>query len=105
MPGGRSYMRGAGVVPDREICRIGKVDQVGKCGAADEIDRTGASGTDLAGERFLARSANNNRESIGCVEQPSGQLAIALCRPTLCRVARRGAGNQQKETAPVEPGR
>ena len=80
-------MRGAGVVPNGENGRVGKIDQSGNPGAADEIDRNGASCTDFGRDWLLAPRADDNWRSTGCLEQALGQLGIAPRGPTLGRVA------------------
>ena len=61
-------MRGAGVVADGENGRAGKIDEAGKLGAANEIDRSPARCADFGREGFLAPSADNDRESARCCE-------------------------------------
>ena len=90
-------MCGAGIVADGKSGRVGNIDQAGKFSAAHEVDRNGAHRADFRREKLLAGTPDNDRENIGGLEQPPGQLAIAGCRPTLRRVARRRAGNQDKE--------
>jgi hypothetical protein len=61
MPPGCRDMCCAGVIPNSESGRVGKIGQAGKPGAAYEVDRFGASSTDFSGERLLALSADNHR--------------------------------------------
>ena len=102
--GGRD-MRGAGVVANGEKGRVGEIDQPGKLGPANEIDRRLASCADFGREGLLAPSADNDGESTGCLEQTLGQLAISPGRPALCRMARRRSGDQQEKAAQLQPRR
>jgi hypothetical protein len=54
-------MRGAGVVPNGENGRVGKIDQSGNPGAADEIDSYGASCTDFGRDWLLANSLSRSK--------------------------------------------
>jgi hypothetical protein len=81
-------MCGAGIVPDGEIGCVGKIDQAGKPGTADEIDRSGASRTDFGRKWLFACPADNNRPRPDCLEQALSEFAVASRRPALGSVAR-----------------
>ena len=89
MTAGCRDMRGASVVADGENRGASQIDQAGKLGAANEIDRSLARRTDFGGEGLLSPRADNDRESAGCLEQTLRQLAISSGRPTLLGMARR----------------
>ena len=82
-------MGGAGVIPDGESGRVGKIDQACKFGAADEIDRSGASRADFCRERFFTRAADDNWKDPGRLEELLRKLAIAPRRPTLSGMTQR----------------
>src|SRR5262249_38510003 len=98
-------MGGAGVIPDGESGCVGKIDQACKFGAADEIDRSGASRVDFGGGRFSPRAADNYWKDPGRLEELLRKLAIAPRRPTLSGMTQRRAGDQYKESAVFQPGR
>ena len=60
MTAGSRYVRGAGVVPDREKSRGGKVSEVRKAGTTDEIDCTRAIAADLGCQRLLSLGTNDD---------------------------------------------
>src|ERR1700730_766026 len=84
----RSDVRGTCVIADGKSSSISQIDKAGKLGAADEVDRVGAARTDFGRERLFARSANDDGEEAGCLDQALCEQAIMLCRPALIRVAR-----------------
>src|SRR6202023_115478 len=83
----RSDVRGTCVIADGKSSSISQIDKAGKLGAADEVDRVGAARTDFGRERLFARSANDDGEEAGCLDQALREQAIMVCGPAFLRVA------------------
>jgi hypothetical protein len=85
----RSDMGGPGIISDRKNSGTCQIDQTGKLGAADEIDRRRAGCADFGGEGLFAHGADDDGKGARGFGQKLCERAIVVRGPTLSRVARR----------------